>query len=87
MARGSHTIARGTGPAIVLLHGGGGTRHGWHKAGYVARLRGNSTVIAPDLCGYGRSNLSIDPAAYTTDRLGQDILTVAKARGIERFIV
>ncbi|HOU13295.1 MAG TPA: hypothetical protein PKZ84_09255 [Anaerolineae bacterium] len=28
----------GAGPAVVLLHGGGGNRQEWHNAGYVSRL-------------------------------------------------
>ena len=28
----------GSGPAVMLLHGGGQTRKSWHDAGYVARL-------------------------------------------------
>ena len=28
----------GSGPAVVLLHGGGQTRRAWHDAGYVTRL-------------------------------------------------
>jgi pimeloyl-ACP methyl ester carboxylesterase len=36
----------GTGPAIMLLHGGGSTRQEWHEGGYVRRLRDSFTVIA-----------------------------------------
>jgi pimeloyl-ACP methyl ester carboxylesterase len=77
----------GTGPAIVLVHGGGGTRQDWHEAGYVTRLRGRFAVIALDLRGHGESDLPTDPGAYTTDKMGQDILAVADACGVERFIM
>ena len=77
----------GTGPAIVLVHGGGGTRHEWHQAGYVERLRDSFTVITLDLRGHGESGLPTDPAEYTTDKMGQDILAVADACGLEHFIV
>ena len=77
----------GTGPAIVLLHGGGGIRQEWYEAGYVRRLRDNFTVISVDLRGHGESGLPTDPAAYTTDKMGQDILAVTDACGIERFII
>jgi pimeloyl-ACP methyl ester carboxylesterase len=64
----------GTGPAIVLLHGGGGSRQEWHHAGYVGRLRDNYTVIAVDLRGHGESGLPTDPADYTVQKMLQDIL-------------
>jgi len=35
----------GTGPALILLHGGGQNRRIWHDHGYVARLRANSTCL------------------------------------------
>ena len=75
----------GTGPGIVLLHGGGGTRHEWHETGYVERLQDDFTVAALDLRGHGQSDLPADPAAYATDKMGQDILAVADACGLERF--
>ena len=62
-------------------------RQDWHEAGYVIRLRDNFTVIAVDLRGHGESGLPTDPAAYTTDKMGQDILAVADACGVERFII
>jgi pimeloyl-ACP methyl ester carboxylesterase len=77
----------GTGPAIMLIHGGGSDRQTWHEAGYVARLREDHHVIALDLRGHGESDLPTDPADYTTDKMGQDILAVADACGVEEFIV
>jgi pimeloyl-ACP methyl ester carboxylesterase len=77
----------GSGLAIVLLHGGGGTRQEWHEAGYVQRLRDRYTVIAIDLRGHGESGLPTDPADYSTDKLGHDILSVADACEVERFVM
>ena len=75
----------GTGPAIVLVHGGGGSRQNWHEAGYVRRLQNDFTVIALDLRGHGESSMPTDPAAYTADKMGQDILAVADICGVEHF--
>jgi pimeloyl-ACP methyl ester carboxylesterase len=59
----SYTKA-GTGPAVLLIHGLGGTRHTWeHLIPGLARTR---TVIAPDLPGHGRS----DPPAAGDYSLG-----------------
>jgi haloacetate dehalogenase len=75
----------GTGPAVVLLHGGGGSRLEWHEAGYVERLRDDFTTVTVDLRGHGESGLPTDPAAYTTDKMGQDILAAVDTCGVERF--
>jgi pimeloyl-ACP methyl ester carboxylesterase len=75
----------GAGPAIVLLHGGGGSRQEWYEAGYVSRLQEHFTVIAMDLRGHGESALPEDAADYAIDKLCQDILDVADACGVERF--
>ena len=75
----------GTGPAIILLHGGGSRRQDWHEAGYVERLQDHFTVITLDLRGHGESGLPTDPTDYTTDKMCQDILAVADACGVERF--
>ncbi len=77
----------GTGPAIILLHGGGGNRQEWHKAGYVSRLRDNFTVITLDLRGHGQSGQPTNPASYTIDKMGQDILAVTSACRVEQFII
>lgn len=76
---------RGAGPPIVLLHGGGHTRWDWHDRGYVERLQRDFQVIAIDIRGNGESGKPTDPADYTTDQHGQDILAVADACGVERF--
>jgi len=77
----------GAGPAILLLHGGGGSRLEWHQAGYVNRLQQHFTVVTLDLRGHGESDLPGDPSAYAVEKLEQDILAVADACGIERFIL
>jgi pimeloyl-ACP methyl ester carboxylesterase len=75
----------GRGPALLLVHGGGGMRQEWHEAGYVRRLQADFTVMTLDLRGHGQSGLPTGPGDYTTDKLGQDILAVADACGVERF--
>ena len=77
----------GSGPAIVLVHGGGSDRQVWHEYGYIERLGKDFTVITLDLRGHGESDLPTDPAEYSTDKMGQDILSVADACGFERFII
>jgi len=75
----------GNGPAILLLHGGGGSRQEWHQAGYVERLQDRFTLVAMDLRGHGDSDLPTDPAAYTLAILCADILAVADACGLDHF--
>jgi pimeloyl-ACP methyl ester carboxylesterase len=52
----------GNGPAILLLHGGGGSRRDWQEAGYTAILQEHFTVVAMGLRGHGESYLPTDPA-------------------------
>ena len=77
----------GEGPALVLIHGGGGSRQEWHEAGYVNQLQSKFTVISIDLRGHGGSDLPTDPGAYTTYAMGDDILSVADACGFDGFIL
>jgi len=50
----------GAGPAILLVHGGGGSRHDWHTGGYVQRLQDEFQVICVDLRGHGESDKPTD---------------------------
>ncbi len=79
----------GEGPALILLHGGGGgqSRQSWYETGYVERLSSDFKVITPEIRGHGESDKPLDPASYTIDRLCRDILAVADACDVERFIV
>ncbi|MBU4010674.1 MAG: alpha/beta hydrolase, partial [Proteobacteria bacterium] len=54
---------------------------------YVERLKNDFKVITIDIRGNGESDKPIDPAYYTTEKHCQDILTVASACGLERFII
>ena len=46
----------GSGPAVILLHGGGQNRQAWHGTGYVDRLAKEFTVITIDIRGNGESD-------------------------------
>ena len=79
----------GTGPALLLLHGGGPgiSRQDWHKIGYVERLKEAFTVITMDIRGHGESDKPVDPADYNIDTMCRDILDVASACDVNTFVL
>ncbi len=77
----------GTGPALLLLHGTGKTRHDWHRLGYVAKLQERSQVITVDLRGTGESDHPISISDYSIDKIFSDISCVADAAGTQQFAV
>src|SRR5579864_5965314 len=75
----------GEGPVLVLLPGGGQTRHVWRELGYVNRLSKHFTVVTQDIRGNGESDKPTAIEAYAIDRHIDDVLSVADAVGAPRF--
>ncbi|WP_167160740.1 alpha/beta hydrolase [Streptomyces sp. MBT27] len=69
----------GTGPEVLLLHGGGLTAHTWD---YVCLgLRGAARLIALDLRGHGDSGWSDD---YRIATMAEDVIAAADHLGFDR---
>ena len=64
----------GSGPALLLIHGGGQTRQSWAERGYVERLNKKFTVVRMDLRGSGDSGRPNTAEAYALDTVLADIL-------------
>ena len=75
----------GSGPTVILLHGGGMNRRSWHSAGYVERLAKEFTVVTIDIRGNGDSDRVTDESAFWFERINDDILAVADAVKAQRF--
>jgi len=75
----------GTGPALLLVHGGGQTGRSWRERGFVEKLRGQFTVITMDLRGSGESGKPATPDAYALDNVLDDLTAVADAAKAPRF--
>jgi pimeloyl-ACP methyl ester carboxylesterase len=76
---------RGSGPALMLVHGAGQTRGDWDTLGYVTPLAERFTVLMVDSRGFGDSARPVEAAAYAVDRQIEDLLAVADAAGVDRF--
>jgi 3-oxoadipate enol-lactonase len=72
-----------SGPALILVHGLGGSRKTW--SGVLPLLAEGARVFAPDLRGCGDSTRGVAP--YTLARAAADIDGVANALGLENFIL
>ncbi|UFQ19819.1 MULTISPECIES: alpha/beta fold hydrolase [Streptomyces] len=66
-------------PPVVLLHGGGQTRHAWHRTGPRLAALG-WRVVAPDLRGHGASQWSSD-GAYDLDVFAEDVRALVAELG------
>lgn len=75
----------GSGPALMLLHGGGQTRRSWNDAGYVDRLSKRFTVITVDLRGGGESDKPETADSYALERVMGDLQAVADAASAKTF--
>ncbi|MEO7095621.1 MAG: alpha/beta hydrolase [Polyangiales bacterium] len=64
-------------PPVLLLHGGGQTRHAWDETAQVLAREGRRT-IAVDLRGHGDSAWAAD-GDYTLDAFAEDIRIVARS--------
>ncbi|MGW0532320.1 alpha/beta fold hydrolase [Streptomyces sp. NPDC003032] len=72
-------------PPLVLLHGGGQTRHAWDRSGPRLAARGWQ-VIAPDLRGHGTSQWSPD-GGYDLDLFAGDVRALVTELGEPPLLV
>ena len=69
----------GSSPLVILLHGGGQTRHSWRRTGQELAGRGYR-VVALDARGHGDSDWALD-SDYSQDAFVHDLACVVDALG------
>jgi proline iminopeptidase len=76
---------RGSGPAVLVLHGGPGLDH--HEfADYLDPLGDEFRLLLVDLRSQGRSTTA-PPSTWTLERMSQDVIMLARAMRLERYAV
>lgn len=82
-----HYVRRGTGAAVVLLHGWPGFWYDWRRI--LLLLDREAQLIAPDLRGFGASDKPLLPpeTGYTPEALGRDVLALLDHLGIASAVV
>ena len=80
-----HLEVDGDGPAVVLLHGFGGSARNWRPQ--LRALRDENRVAAFDVRGHARSDAPLDPAAYAPACFVADVARVIDHLGVEDAVV
>lgn len=79
-------LSKGTGPAILLLHGYPETRTAWHRI--APELAETHTVIVPDLPGYGQSRVKNSATNMGSKRaMAKSLHEMMRALGHDKFTV
>ena len=76
------TIVEGSGPGLLLAHGGGGSI-ATNFGGIFGPLSEYFTVVAPDYPGSGRTPYALEPLEL--DTLSDQLVTTAVDSGVEKF--
>jgi len=79
--RNIHYTVEGSGPALMLVHGFGGSTVAWEKL--TPLLAPHFTVYALDLLGFGLSDKPVE-ASYTMTAQGDSVCSLISALGLER---
>jgi pimeloyl-ACP methyl ester carboxylesterase len=79
-----HYTVQGSGPALVLVHGFGGSTYAWNKL--TPLLASQYTVYALDLLGFGLSDKPAD-ASYALPAQADSVCALIKSLGIEETVL
>ncbi|WP_328603951.1 alpha/beta hydrolase [Amycolatopsis sp. NBC_00345] len=77
-------VVRGSGPGLLLAHGGGGGVEG-NFGGILDELARTRTVVGPDYPGSGATPRSTVPLVL--DEVADELVATAAAAGVERFAI
>ena len=75
-----------TNPAVILMHGGGQTRHAWKGTGQKL-ADANYYAVSIDLRGHGDSDWVDSEAGYTEAELAADLVCVIKSMGLSKPVL
>jgi pimeloyl-ACP methyl ester carboxylesterase len=77
-----HYELEGSGPPVVLLHGGFASSETWRVEGYVAGLADDFQLVLVDARGHGESDKPHEPVAYRYSLQTADCLAVLDEVGL-----
>jgi pimeloyl-ACP methyl ester carboxylesterase len=75
----------GSGPAVLILHGWGGSSDSWVEVQKVLAEKGEYKVIAPDFAGFGKS--ITPPIPWGIKEYVEVVLKITKELGLDKFIL
>ena len=78
-----NVVVEGEGPDVMLVHGFPDSHQVWRKQ-IPALVAAGYRVIAPDLRGFGDSDVPAEVSAYAVPRFAADLKGVLDALGIEK---
>jgi proline-specific peptidase len=79
-----YTASLGSGPPLVVLHGGPGASHDYFLP-YLLPLARRHRLIFLDERGSGKSEKLEDPAGYTIENMVEDVEAVRRALGLAKI--
>lgn len=78
-----HYHVEGSGPPLVLQHGGFGSLHDWYDYNYVTALKVDYRLIMTDARAHGQSAKPHQPEKYSPELHAGDVIAVLDELGIE----
>jgi pimeloyl-ACP methyl ester carboxylesterase len=78
-----HYHVEGSGPPLVMQHGGFGSLHDWYDYNYVSALKDDYRLILTDARAHGQSTKPHQPEKYSPELHAGDVIAVLDELGVE----